>query len=95
MARLNQRETYRLWLWLWLWLQYVSHEVRGATLALMWMRINDCGAFMAFLQNISSGWAPFRCQLSHANCRQAIMIIASMFPWLQLARYYLPIPKYL
>jgi hypothetical protein len=51
------------------------------------MRINDCGAFMAFLQNISPGWAPFSCQLSHANYRQAIMIIASMFPWLQLARY--------
>jgi hypothetical protein len=53
----------------------------------MWMRINDCGVFMAFLQNISPGWAPFRYQLSHANCRQAIMIIASMFSWLQLARY--------
>lgn len=83
MARLNQRETYRLRLWR----QYVSREGRGATLAQMWMRMDDCGAFMAFLQRIPPGWAPFRCQLSHANCRQAIMVIASMFPWLQSARY--------
>ena len=81
MARLYQRETYRLLLWR----QYVSREGRGATLAQM--RMDDCTAIMAFLQNIPAGWAPFRCQLSHMNCCQAIMITTSMFAWLQPAQY--------
>ena len=64
------------------------------------MGVPDCGAFMAFLQNIpprwislvraapgQSGWAPFRGQLSHTSRRQAIVIIASLFAWLQSAQY--------
>jgi len=43
------------------------------------MQMDDYGAFMAFLQNIPPGWAPFRRQFSHANCRQVIVIITSMF----------------
>ena len=90
-ATLYQREAHRLLLWL-------QYERQGATLAQM--RVADCGAFMAFLQNIplqwisrerarpgTPGWAPFRGPLSHASCRQAIVIIASMFAWLQSAQY--------
>lgn len=60
----------------------------------------DCGAFMAFLQHIlprwisrvcaapdTPGWAPFRGPLSHASCRQAIVVIASMFAWLKAVQY--------
>ena len=54
-ARLYKRESYRLLLWR----QYVSRENRGATLAQM--RMDDCRAFMAFLQNIPPGWGPFYC----------------------------------
>ena len=90
-ATLYQREAHRLLLWL-------QYECRGATLAQM--TVADCGAFMAFLQHIpprwisrvraapgQPGWAPFRGQLSHASCRQTIVIIASMFAWLQSAQY--------
>ncbi|ABM39749.1 tyrosine-type recombinase/integrase [Polaromonas naphthalenivorans] len=90
-ATLYQREAHRLLLWL-------QYECRGATLTQM--TVADCGAFMVFLQHIplrwisraraapgQSGWAPFRGQLSHASCRQTIVIIASMFAWLQSALY--------
>ena len=90
-VRVYQREAHRLLLWL-------QYERQGATLA--HMLVTDCGAFMAFLQNIPPrwisraraapgqiGWAPFRGPLSHASCRQAVTIIASMFAWLQSAQY--------
>ncbi|MBG6078198.1 tyrosine-type recombinase/integrase [Polaromonas sp. CG_9.11] len=90
-VRVYQREAHRLQLWL-------QYECRGATLAQM--TVADCGAFMAFLQNIpprwisraraapgQPGWAPFRGPLSHASCRQSITIIASLFAWLQSAQY--------
>ena len=94
-VRVYQREAHRLLLWL----QYERGEGgRGATLAQM--TVADCGAFMAFLQNIpprwisrvraapgQPGWAPFRGPLSHASCRQSIVIIASLFAWLQSAQY--------
>ena len=90
-ATLYRRDAHRLLLWL-------QYECRGATLAQM--SVADCGAFMAFLQHTpprwisrvraapgTPGWAPFRGQLSHASCRQTIIIIASMFAWLQSAQY--------
>ena len=90
-VRVYQREAHRLLLWL-------QYERAGSTLAQM--GVADCGAFMAFLQNIpprwisraraapgTPGWAPFRGALSHASCRQAITIIASLFAWLQSAQY--------
>ena len=90
-AKVYQREATRLLLWL-------QYECRGATLARM--SVGDCGAFMAFLQNIppqwisreraapgQPGWAPFRGPLSHGSCRQAVVIIASLFTWLQSAQY--------
>ena len=90
-ARAYRREAHRLLLWL-------QYECEGATLSQM--SINDCGAYLAFLQNIPTrwisreralpgtlGWAPFRGSLSHASCRQAIVIVASMFTWLQSAQY--------
>ena len=94
-ATLYQREAHRLLLWL----QYErGEEGQGATLAQM--GVADCGDFMAFLQHLpprwisrvraapgTSGWAPFRGQLSHASRRQAIVIIASLFAWLQSAQY--------
>ena len=90
-VKVYQREAHRLLLWL-------QYERAGSTLAQM--GVADCTAFMAFLQNIpprwisraraapgQSGWAPFRGPLSHASCRQAITIIASLFAWLQSAQY--------
>ena len=90
-VRVYQREAHRLLLWL-------QYERQGTTLA--HMSVPDCGAFMAFLQNIPPrwisrvraapghiGWAPFRGPLSHASCRQAITIVASLFAWLQSAEY--------
>ncbi|MBG6073666.1 MULTISPECIES: tyrosine-type recombinase/integrase [unclassified Polaromonas] len=90
-VRVYQREAHRLLLWL-------QYERGGARLAQM--TVADCGAFMAFLQNIpprwisraraapgQPGWAPFRGPLSHASCRQAVVIIASLFAWLQSAQY--------
>ena len=90
-ATLYRRDAHRLLLWL-------QYECRGATLAQM--SVADCGAFMTFLQHIPPrwisraraapgmlGWAPFRGQLSHASCRQTIIIIASMFAWLHSAQY--------
>ena len=90
-VRVYQREAHRLLLWL-------QYERQGATLAQM--TVADCTAFMAFLQNIPPrwisrsraapgqvGWAPFRGTLSHASCCQAVVIIASLFTWLQAAQY--------
>lgn len=86
-----RREAKRLLLWL-------QYEAGGKTLAQM--KVADCGDYMAFLQNIpprwisrdhakpeESGWAPFRGPLSHQSYRQAIIIIAAMFTWLQSAEY--------
>ncbi|MDO9217886.1 MAG: site-specific integrase [Lacisediminimonas sp.] len=90
-ARVYRREAMRLLLWL-------QYECQGARLAQM--SVNLCGDYMAFLQNIPAhwisrvraapqapGWAPFRGPLSHASHRQAIVIIASLFTWLQAAQY--------
>jgi site-specific recombinase XerD len=86
-----RREATRLLLWL-------QHACAGATLAQM--RIEDCNAYMAFLQNIPAswisrrsatpgqpGWAPFRGPLSHDSQQQTIVIVASLFTWLQSAQY--------
>jgi len=90
-VKVYQREAARLLLWL-------QYERQGATLAQM--QVNDCSAFMAFLENIppawisraraapgTPGWAPFRGPLSHASCRQAVTITASLFAWLHAAQY--------
>lgn len=90
-AQVYRREAMRLLLWL-------QYECRGALLAQM--SVNLCGDYMAFLQNIPAhwisrvraapqapGWAPFRGPLSHASHRQAVVIIASLFTWLQAAQY--------
>ena len=94
-VRVYQRAAHRLLLWL----QY-KRAVGGQGAPLAQMSVADCGAFMAFLQNIPPrwisraraapgqlGWAPFRGSLSHQSCRQVITIIASMFAWLQAAQY--------
>ncbi|MDB5931518.1 MAG: phage integrase family protein, partial [Polaromonas sp.] len=90
-VKVYQREATRLLLWL-------QYERGGSTLARM--QVDDCMAFMAFLQNIppqwisraraapgTPGWAPFRGPLSHGSCRQAVIVIASLFAWLQSAQY--------
>lgn len=90
-AKSYRREATRILLWL-------QHACAGATLAKM--RIEDCNAYMAFLQNIpaswisrrsaapgQAGWAPFRGQLSHDSQQQSIVIVASLFTWLQSAQY--------
>jgi site-specific recombinase XerD len=90
-AKSYLREATRLLLWL-------KHACAGARLNDM--RIEECSAYMAFLQHIplqwisrvrsapgQPGWAPFRGSLSHDSQHQAIVIVASMFTWLQSAQY--------
>jgi integrase len=90
-ATTYRREAVRLMLWL----QYEAGHKTFAT-----MGVNDCGDYMAFLQEIPAkwisrvraqpgapGWAPFRGQLSHSSRGQAIVIIAALFTWLQSAQY--------
>jgi len=86
-----RREAIRLLLWL----QYECLDK-----SLSQMTVDDCSNYMAFLQNIpkkwisrarakpgAPGWAPFRGLLSRKSQAQAIVIVASMFTWLQSARY--------
>jgi len=86
-----RREAIRLLLWL----QYECLDK-----SLSQMTVDDCSNYMAFLQNIpkkwisrarakpgAPGWAPFRGPLSRKSQAQAIVIVASMFTWLQSARY--------
>lgn len=90
-AKAYRKEATRLLLWL-------QYECMDKTLSDM--DVNDCGNYMAFLQNIPSrwisreraapncpGWAPFRGPLSHKSHRQAVVIVAAMFTWLQNAQY--------
>jgi len=90
-ARVYQREATRLLLWL-------EREAGGKRLRQM--NVADCRAFMAFLQHIppewisraraapgEKGWAPFRGPLSHQSQKQAVIINASLFAWLQAAQY--------
>ena len=90
-ATTYKREAHRLLLWL-------SYERSGK--AFSQMSVEDCLGYLAFLQHIpqswisraraspgTPGWAPFRGQLSHKSQRQAVVIIASLFTWLQSARY--------
>ena len=90
-ATVYRREAMRLMLWL-------QYEAAGKTFARM--NVGDCGDYMAFLQNVPAkwisrtrarpgepGWAPFRGQLKNGSHRQAIVIVASMFAWLQSAQY--------
>lgn len=90
-ATAYRREAMRLMLWL-------QYECLGKTLSQM--SVDDCGNYMAFLQNIPAkwisrvrakpgapGWAPFRGPLSRKSQAQAIVIIAALFAWLQSARH--------
>lgn len=90
-ALVYQREATRLLLWL-------EREAGGKRLRQM--TVADCSAFMAFLQHIprewisraraapgEKGWAPFRGPLSHQSQKQAVIINASLFAWLQAAQY--------
>lgn len=90
-ATAYRREAMRLLLWL-------QYECMGKTLAQM--NVDDCGNYMAFLQNIPArwisrvhakpgapGWAPFKGSLSRKSQAQAIVIVAALFAWLQSARY--------
>jgi integrase len=89
-AKAYQREATRLLLWL-------QHERKRR---LAQMDIEDCTAYLAFLQHIPQrwisrerarpgqpGWAPFRGPLSHASHRQAVVIVNALFTWLQSAQY--------
>ncbi len=86
-----RREAMRLMLWL-------QYEAGAKTFRQM--DVNDCGDYMAFLQNIpdkwisrvrakpgAPGWAPFRGPLSHKSQQQAIVIVAALFTWLASAQY--------
>ena len=90
-AKAYTREATRLMLWL-------QRERNNTTFARM--TVEDCTAYMAFLQHIpcewisrrhaspgEPSWAPFRGQLSHQSHRQAVVIVASLFTWLNAAQY--------
>ena len=90
-ATIYQRESRRLLLWL-------QYERGGKPLSKV--QIGDCSAYLAFLQNIPArwisrsraapgalGWAPFRGPLSHKSQQQTVVIVASLFAWLQSAQY--------
>ena len=90
-ATAYRREAMRLLLWL----QYECPDK-----CLSQMNIDDCGNFMAFLQHIpaswisrarakpgTAGWAPFRGPLGRKSQAQSVVIVASMFTWLQSAGY--------
>lgn len=64
------------------------------------MRVEDCRAFMQFLQNIPTdwisrnkvapgtpGWAPFRGQLTPASRQNYLDVICGLFSYLTLSRY--------
>nr|WP_255493950.1 tyrosine-type recombinase/integrase [Polaromonas sp. E3S] len=86
-----RREASRLLLWL-------QYERLGKPLSSM--RVEDCMDYMAFLQNIPErwisreraapgtiGWAPFKGPLSLKSHKQAVIILAGLFSWLQDAQY--------
>jgi site-specific recombinase XerD len=90
-AKTYLREVTRLMLWL-------ERERAGKKFADM--RIEDCVAYMLFLQDLPAhwisrisaapgepGWAPFRGPLSLKSLRQTIVIVASMFKWLHEVQY--------
>ena len=90
-AKAYRREASRLLLWL-------RYERNGLTLGRV--RVDECLEYMAFLQHVpaawisrrqvaprTQGWAPFRGQLSNLSRRQAIVILAGLFKWLQSAQY--------
>ena len=90
-VRTYRREAKRLMLWM-------QYEAGGVDFA--GMTVNDCMDYMAFLQNVPAnwisreraspgdpGWAPFRGPLSQKSYRQSVVIISSMFAWLQSAQY--------
>lgn len=95
-ATAYRREALRVMLWL---------QDSSARKTLAAMTVNDCGDYMAFLQNVPAGWisrrrakpgapgwAPFRGPLSHASQGQAVLIVAGMFRWLQAAKYLMDDP---
>jgi len=86
-----RREGLRLLLWL-------EHERAGRHLADV--SVEDCLAYMAFLEHLppqwlsrrhrsvlAPGWAPFRGPLSLASRRQAVVILSSFFTWLVQVGY--------
>lgn len=90
-ATVYMREAVRLMLWL----QQERHAIGFKN-----MSVEDCLAYMTFLQNIppswisrrkakpfDAGWAPFRGQLSHDSHAQSIIVISALFLWLHSASY--------
>lgn len=78
-----------------LWLQLERNHLRFAD-----VKVNDCLAFRAFLENIpphwisrqraqpgQPGWAPFRGPLSETSRHHLINIVASLFAYLERADY--------
>ena len=78
-----------------LWLQLERNHLRFAD-----VKVNDCLAFRAFLENIPPhwisrqraqpgqlGWAPFRGPLSEASRHHLLNIVASLFAYLERADY--------
>ena len=86
-----RKEANRFLLWL--------HHERGG-IEFSRVSVEACGAYMEFLDNVPPhwisrrsaspgevGWAPFRGPLSHDSQKLSIVIIASLFLWLQSVNY--------
>ena len=78
-----------------LWLQRERHDM-----AFRDVRVEDCLAFRAFVENIPQawisrerakpgqpGWAPFRGQLSQASQHHLLNIVSALFAYLKLANH--------
>ncbi|MFM2057077.1 MAG: hypothetical protein RLY71_1462 [Pseudomonadota bacterium] len=89
-ARTYRREAERLQLW----------GLTERQLPLSSMTMDDCLAYLAFLEHLpphwisrrraaphTPGWAPFTGQLSVASRRQAVIIVGALFAWLVAAGY--------
>jgi site-specific recombinase XerD len=89
-ARTYRREAERLQLWC----------LTERHLPLSSMTMDDCLAYLAFLEHLpphwisrrraaphTPGWAPFTGQLSAASRRQAVIIVGALFTWLVAAGY--------
>ena len=83
-----------------LWLQLERQQLRFADL-----KVDDCLAFKAFLENIpphwisrkrakpgQPGWAPFRGALSETSRHHLLNIVGALFAYLKLANYLLQNP---
>lgn len=90
-SKTYRREAMRIHLW-------SMYECSGKQFCQL--SVHDCNHYLRFLQCVPSkwtsqvrvkegalGWAPFRGSLNNQSIRQSLVIVTSMFAWLQKAQY--------